>query len=55
MSCADVPTPGAGAPTTCAGQKSVRYAWAVRRARTGLLQIEHGYFLFQVPRIKEKI
>jgi transcriptional regulator GlxA family with amidase domain len=32
MSCADAPTPGAGAPATCAGQKSALYARAVRRA-----------------------
>ena len=47
MSCADAPTPSTSAPATCAEQKSVRYARALRCARAGLLQIDRIIICFK--------
>jgi hypothetical protein len=54
MSCADAPTPGAGAPATCVGQKSARFARAVRRARAGLLQIDRITICFKFLELRRR-
>jgi hypothetical protein len=54
VSCADAPTPGAGAPATCAGQKSTRYALAVRRAHAGLLQIDRITICFKFLELRRR-